>query len=164
MHAATVRKSHLFGWVVQDKAHLTMRPAPACRNRWNMGKTSDKPTPGLPWAQGSEQSSVFLTLGQAEKGLQKKKNIFHCLFAVADARPISLCLRWGMCTGTCSFESCKLRQWLFSLKGCSQAKLLYNSIILWCYDSYLSLLTFVLFLQMVPHDLPLKELSMTVSL
>lgn len=157
MHVTTLRKSLLFGWVVQDKTHLTPLSAPACRNRWNMREASHKPTPDLPWAQVPEQSSAFLTLGQAEKGLQKNKNIFHCLFAVADAWAISLCLRWGMCTGTCTTESCKTQHELFFFKGCSQAKLLYNSIILWCYDSYLSSLTFVLFVQIVPHDLPLSK-------
>lgn len=58
-----------------------------------MGKTSHKPTPDLPWAQVPEQFSVLLTLGQEGKGLQEKKNIFHCLFAVGDAWAISLYLR-----------------------------------------------------------------------
>lgn len=142
MHVITLRKSHLFEWVVQDKTNLTIKSDPTCRNRWNMGKTSHKPTPDLSCAQVPEQSSVVLTLGQAEKGLQKKKNNFHCLFAVADAWVILLCLRWGICIGTCTFESGKTRQGLFSFKGCSQAKLLYNSIILWCYDSFLALLLY----------------------
>lgn len=79
MYVATLRKSHLFG-AEQNPSHPAI--SPTYRNKWNMGKTSHKPTPDLPWAQVPEQSSVFPTLGSAEEGLQKKKNIFYCLFAM----------------------------------------------------------------------------------
>lgn len=153
MHVATPRKSLLFGSVVQDKTLLTPQSALLVEIGGKWGKPLITPLltyQGLKWLSSPQCSSHW---GKQRKDCRKRKK-FHCLFAVADAWAISLCLRWGMCTRTCTFESCKTRQGLLSFKGCSQAKFLYNSIILWCHDSYLSSLTFVLFLQIVPHDVP----------
>lgn len=44
---AALRDSHILGRVVQDKAHLTMQTAPACRNKQNKRKTSFSSTKAL---------------------------------------------------------------------------------------------------------------------
>lgn len=142
--------------LVQEKTHLTPQSALPIEISGIWGKPLINPLltyHGLKCLSSPQRSSHW---GKQRKGCRKRK-IFSIAYLQCWCWAISLCLTWGMCTGTCTFESCKTRQGLFSSKGCSQAKVLYNSIILWCYDSYLSSLTFVLFLKIVPHDLPLSK-------